>query len=136
MFFQSNRRALGFTAAALLPVMALPSTLIAQEADHLVNPATLQDAAAAHSTTRQTEMDTLNRFFSNDRAARALQASHMDPQQVKSSIATLNDQELAQLASRASKAEVEFAAGTLSDRDLLVILVAIAALILIIVAVR
>ena len=51
-------------------------------------------------------------------------------------VSQLNDQELAQLASRASKANADFAAGTLSDRDLIIILVAIAALILIIVAVR
>ena len=60
----------------------------------------------------------------------------MNPQAVKSAVATLNDQELAQLASRASKAQSDFAAGNMSDRDLLIILVAIAALILIIVAVR
>jgi len=37
---------------------------------------------------------------------------------------------------RAEKAQREFAAGSLSDRDLLIILVCVAALILIIVAVR
>jgi hypothetical protein len=60
----------------------------------------------------------------------------MDPAQVKTAVSTLNDAELAQLASRADKAQADFAAGRLSDRDLIIILVAIAALILIIVAVR
>jgi hypothetical protein len=60
----------------------------------------------------------------------------MAAQQVKSAVSQLNDQELAQLASRASKAQADFAAGSLSDRDLIIILVCIAALILIIVAVR
>jgi len=55
---------------------------------------------------------------------------------VKNAVATLDDAELAQLASRAQKTQADFAAGTLSDRDLIIILVAIAALILIIVAVR
>jgi hypothetical protein len=55
---------------------------------------------------------------------------------VKNAVAQLNDQELAQLASRANKAQSDFAAGRLSDRDLIIILVCIAALILIIVAVR
>ena len=42
----------------------------------------------------------------------------------------------AQLASRAEKAQADFAAGNLSDRDLLIIVLAVAALVLIIVAVR
>jgi hypothetical protein len=48
----------------------------------------------------------------------------------------LSDAELAQLASRAQKAQADFAAGDLSDRDLIIIILAVAALILIIVAVR
>jgi hypothetical protein len=43
---------------------------------------------------------------------------------------------VAQLAARAQKAQADFAAGSISDRDLIIILVCIAALILIIVAVR
>jgi hypothetical protein len=60
----------------------------------------------------------------------------MDPMQVKTAVSSLSDQELAQLASRSTKAQADFAAGRIDDRDLLIILVAIAALILIIVAVR
>ena len=60
----------------------------------------------------------------------------MDAQQVKNAVAQLDDQELAQLAARANKAQSDLAAGSLSDRDLIIILVCIAALILIIVAVR
>jgi hypothetical protein len=48
----------------------------------------------------------------------------------------LSDAELAQLASRADKAQADFVAGTLSDRDLLLIILGIAALVLIIIAVR
>jgi hypothetical protein len=51
-------------------------------------------------------------------------------------VSSLNDEELARLAARADKADTDFAAGRMSDRDLLWILVGIAALILIIVAVR
>jgi hypothetical protein len=60
----------------------------------------------------------------------------MDAAKVQAAVSSLTDQELAQLASKASKAQADFAAGTMSDLDLLLILVAIAALILIIVAVR
>jgi hypothetical protein len=60
----------------------------------------------------------------------------MNPQQVKQAVSGLSDDELARLASRASKAQADFAAGRMDDRDLIIILIAIAALILIIVAVR
>ena len=55
---------------------------------------------------------------------------------MKKAVAGLSDEELAHLASRAQKAQADFAAGNMGDRDLLIILVCIAALILIIVAVR
>jgi hypothetical protein len=62
--------------------------------------------------------------------------AHLDDTKVRTAVSSLRDEELRQLASKANKAQADFAAGTLSDRDLLLILVAIAALILIIVAVR
>jgi ribosomal protein L12E/L44/L45/RPP1/RPP2 len=62
--------------------------------------------------------------------------AHIDDGKVRTAVSSLSDEELQQLASKANKAQADFAAGTLSDRDLLLILVAIAALILIIVAVR
>jgi Flp pilus assembly protein TadB len=89
----------------------------------------------AASQARQANLDTLNRFFSSDQAQKALTSAHMDPSQVTTAVSSLNDQELAQLAARANHAQGDFAAGNISDRDLLIILVCIAALILVIVAV-
>jgi len=48
----------------------------------------------------------------------------------------LSNEELARLAYLADRAQANFAAGRLEDRDLLIIIVAIAALVLLIVAVR
>lgn len=58
------------------------------------------------------------------------------PRQVESAVSSLSDEELAQLATRANRARTDFAADSLSDRDLIILLIAIAALSLIIVAVR
>jgi hypothetical protein len=101
-----------------------------------VSPADLQKAVLTASQTRQHNLAKVKEFFSSERAQQALKSAYMDPAQVKTAVSTLNDAELAQLASRADKAQADFAAGRLSDRDLIIILVAIAALILIIVAVR
>ena len=122
------------TACFLLAVFAVPSNLWAQA--HVVSLAELQQQAQAASRTRRNNLDSLERFLSSSAAQHALNSAHMDAGKVKAAVASLSDEELAQLASRANKAQADFAAGTLSDRDLLIILVGVAALILIIVAVR
>src|SRR6266849_9742632 len=123
------------TACVLVTLFAIPQSLFAQ-AEHVVNPADLHKAAVDASRARQQNLESLHAFFSSEKARQALKSVHADPKQVNNAIASLSDDELARLASRARKAQADFAAGTLSDRDLIIILVAIAALILIIVAVR
>ena len=130
---QASRATLAFVLAI---VFALPQNLVAEAASHLVSPSELQQAAVKASIARQQNRDEVQQFFSSEQAQKALQSARMNPEQVKTAVATLDDAELAQLASRVHKAQADFAAGTLSDRDLIIILVAIAALILIIVAVR
>ena len=130
---QSSRVAVAFI---LVAVFALPQNLVAETAQHLVSPSELQQAAVKASTARQQNLDQVKQFFSSEKAQQALKSAHVNPEQVKSAVSTLDDAELAQLASRVQKTQADFAAGTLSDRDLIIILVAIAAVILIIVAVR
>lgn len=124
------------TAFVLAAVFALPQNLLAEGATHVVSPSDMQQAAVQVSTVRQQNMEQVRQFFSSEKADKALRSAHMNPEQVKNAVSTLDDADLAQLASRAQKTQADFAAGTLSDRDLIIILVAIAALILIIVAVR
>ncbi len=124
------------TACVLVTIFAIPQTLFAQAAAHVVSSAELQKAAVDASRVRQQNLETLKEFFSSEKAQQALKAAHTDPERVKNAVASLSDAELAQLAARAHRARADFAAGTLSDRDLIIIIVAIAALILIIVAVR
>jgi hypothetical protein len=125
------------TACVLVTVFAIPQNLLAEAfAEHVVGSAELQKAAVDASRARQQNLETMKAFFSSEKARQALRSAHADPEQVKNAVASLSDAELAQLASRVNKAQADFAAGRLSDRDLIIILVAIAALILIIVAVR
>ncbi len=123
------------TACVLVTLFAIPQSLFAR-AEHVVNPSDLQKAVVDASRARQQNLESLRSFFSSEKAQQALKSVHADPKQVNNAIASLSDDELARLASRVRKAQADFAAGKLSDRDLIVILIAIAALILIIVAVR
>jgi hypothetical protein len=136
MHFDPKQCVRTLTAGVLVMVFTIPQSLFAQAAEHVVSTSELQKATVNASRAKQQNLDTLKEFFSTERAQRALKAAHTDPEQVKKAVASLSDAELAQLASRAHKAQADFAAGHLSDRDLIIILVIIAGLILLIVAVR
>jgi hypothetical protein len=134
MRFDLKQSARAAVVCVLATIFVVPQDVLAQS--HVVSPADLQKAVLTASQTRQQNLAKVKEFFSSEMAQQALKSAHMDPAQVKTAVSTLSDAELAQLASRADRAQADFAAGRLSDRDLIIILVAIAALILIIVAVR
>lgn len=136
MHFDPKQFVRALTAGVLVTVLTIPQGLFAQAAQHVVSSSELQKAAGDVSRVRQQNLETLKEFFSSEKAESALKAAHTDPEQVKKAVASLSDDELAKLASRAQKAQADFAAGHLTDRDLIIILVVIAGLILIIVAVR
>ena len=122
------------TACLLIAVFGVPQNLMAQA--HIVSPSDLQKATVAATQVRQRNMETVRNLLSSAAAEKAMRSAHIQPEQVQRGVSNLSDQELAQLASRAEKAQADFAAGNLSDRDLLIIVLAVAALVLIIVAVR
>jgi hypothetical protein len=121
-------------ATLLVALFIVPTDALAQS--HVVSPADLQREAVAASQVRQHNLDSVQRLLSTPAAEKALKSAKMDTQQVKTAVSTLSDQELGQLAAKADKAQADFAAGTLSERDLILIILGIAVLVLIIVAVR
>ena len=128
-------RAIDFLFVLLLALtLATPQDVFGQ--DHVVSSSTLRKDVAAASASRQQNLQQLEDFLSSERAQQAMKSAHIDYKQVKTAIRQLDDNDLARLSARSAKVQKDFAAGTLSDRDLIIILVAIAALILIIVAVR
>lgn len=136
MYFNKKLVSRIATAFVLAAVFALPQNLLAEGTSHVASPSDLQHAAIQASTVRRQNVGQVRQFFSTQRADKALRSAHMNPEQVRNAVSTLDDAELAQLSTRVQKAQADFAAGSLSDRDLIIILVAVAVLILIIVAVR
>jgi hypothetical protein len=118
----------------LIALIALPPSLRAQQ-EHVVRPADIHDELVNTTESRRQNRDKVVRLFSTERSEKALKSVGMDPGQVRTAVASLSDAELAVLAARSDKLQEDFAAGRFSDRELLIILVAIAALILVIVAV-
>jgi len=121
-------------AAALSAVMAFPQGAIAQ--DHVVSSAQVQKDVQAVSETRRNELAKVSGFLGTEQAKKAMAEAHIDYRQVNAAVQSLSDEDLARVAAKAEQAQKDFAAGTLSDRDLILIILAIAVIVLIIVAVR
>jgi len=131
-FVRTGARA---AAALVLAVMfAVPQSLLAET--HVVPPSDLQKQMVSTTHDRQHNLTSVRDFLSTPTAEKAMKSASIDPKKVQNAVSSLSDDELANLAQRADKAQADFAAGTLSDRDLIWIILAIAALVLIIVAVR
>jgi hypothetical protein len=118
----------------LVVLLFVPAYLVAQS--HVVTPADLQKEVVAASQSRQHNLETVQRFLSTPTAEKAIESAHINVQQVRTAVSTLDDQELARLAARADKAQADFAAGRIEQRDLILIILAIVVLVLVIVAVR
>ena len=118
----------------LLTLLTVPQSVRAQQ-QHVVSPAEIHRELVNATQTRRQNREKVRELFASEKVQKALQAAGLDPGQVNSGVSTLTDAELARLAARAELVRADFAAGRLSDRDILIIILGIAALILIIVAV-
>jgi Flp pilus assembly protein TadB len=134
MHLDMRRSMLLLVSCALLTLIALPSKLFAQT--HVVSQADIHKELVNNAETRKANLEKVKRVFSLEVARNTVEATRMDPVRIDAAVSKLSDAELADLAARADKLQEDFAAGRLSDRDLLFIVLGIAALILIIVAVR
>jgi hypothetical protein len=114
--------------------VAAPHAIVAQ--NHVVSPGDIQNDVSNATAARQQNQNRLENFLSSQGAQRAMKSAKIDPQQVTNAVSQLTDAQLASLAARSAQAQKDFAAGTVDNHDLLLILVGLAALILIIVAVH
>jgi hypothetical protein len=121
-------------ALLLVTLFLIPTDLRAQ--NHVVSPADLHRQVMSASQQRQHNIDNLQQFLSSPLAQKAMKDANINQRQVQNAIPALSDQDLAQLSARADKAQADFAAGDLSQRDILLIILAVVVLVLIIVAVR
>jgi hypothetical protein len=123
--------------ASLVAVLAFAfQSPLAAAQNHVVSPAELQQATASTARTRQQNIARVNKFFSSEQAQKSFKAAHLDPVQIKKAVPSLSDQELARLASRADKAQKDFAAGALNNQQITYILIALGAAVLVLIAVH
>jgi hypothetical protein len=106
-------------------------TARAQDKQHVVSLSDLNKDAARPAQTRQSNEGAVRTLLSSDQAQKALKSANLDYQKVDKAVGQLSDEDLAKLAERSRRAESDFAAGRISDRDLLwIILIAIGIIVL------
>ena len=130
--FSRSKSVRAISACILAIVFAIPVNVLA-ETPHVVSPSDLQKQAVAATQAREQNVQKVRTFLSGPVAEQALQKAHIYGGRVRNAVANLNDQELVQLGARADKAQHDFAAGYLTTRDIALIILAVAVIILIIV---
>jgi hypothetical protein len=131
---QTLKRTLAGLMAAVFTLAT--SQLRAAPPDHVVSPAEIQQSVSAAAKVRQQNVEIVENFLESPEAQKALKKSKINVAQVEKAIPTLSNQELAQLARRASTAQNDFAAGALNNEQLTYIVIAIATAVVVILIVK
>ncbi|HET8921497.1 MAG TPA: hypothetical protein VFN26_00725 [Candidatus Acidoferrum sp.] len=121
MRFRVKRYVSTLAIAALFVVAGIPAR--AQDKQHVVSLSDLNKDAARPAQTRHANEETVRTLLSSDQAQKAMNSAHLDYQKVDKAVGQLNDEDLAKLAERSRQAQSDFAAGRISDRDLMWIIV-------------
>jgi hypothetical protein len=124
-------------AVLLLPCLAVTPARVQAQDKHVVTSQEFNKDAARPAETRAANEAALRQLFSSEQAQQALKSANVDYSKVDKAVGQLSDEDLAKLAARSRQMEDNFAAGkagSLSDRDLLIIIV-IAVLVIALVAV-
>jgi hypothetical protein len=114
----------------------MPARAQAQDTRHVVTLSELNKDAARPAETRQENETAVRQLLSSDAGQKALKSANVEYQKVDKAVGQLSDEDLAKLAQRSRKAQSDFAAGRISDRDLLWIILIIVAVLIIALAVR
>lgn len=120
--------------ASLLGFGGIPAR--AQEKQHVVSLSELNKDAARPAQARQANEEAVRTLLSSGQAKNVLKSANLDYQKVDKAVSQLNDEDLAKLAERSRQAQRDFAAGRISDRDLLWIIVIALAVIVLALALR
>ncbi|HYS23341.1 MAG TPA: hypothetical protein VER56_05350 [Candidatus Eisenbacteria bacterium] len=116
---------------ALLAGLAGVAARAQDQQQHVVSLSDLNKDAARPAQTRQANEEAVRTLLSSETAQKALKSSNLEYQKVDKAVGQLNDEDLAKLAARSRQAQNDFAAGRISDRDLLwIIVIALAIIVL------
>ena len=128
-------RAMLVCAFVGLTVAGTPARSRGQD-QHVVTLEELKKDAAQPAETRHANEAAVKQFLSSEPAQKTLKSANLDLKQVDKAVAQLSDEDLAKLADQSRQAQRDFAAGTLSNRDLLWIILIVVGVLLLALALR
>jgi hypothetical protein len=123
-----------FLLSCLGIFLCLPQTAMAQS--HIVSTEDLNKDVAAAAASRERNINEVDQFFASPNAQKALNAAHLNVEEVKNAVSVISDDDLARLAERSAKAQRDFAAGSLTNEQLTYIVIALATAVIILVIVK
>ena len=103
--------------------------------EHAVSAADLHQALVDSATTRQTNAETVQKFFKSEVVQKTLGHQIVNAAKVEKAIPLLNDEELGRLAAQCQQVESDISAGELNNQEMTYILIALATAVIILVLV-
>jgi hypothetical protein len=100
--------------------------------EHVLTSKDLHQAVLGASQAREISLTAVKEFFSSEPSVRALKQTQLDPAKIEQAVTLLDDQELAQLAVQAMKAQKDTAVGALNNQQLTYIIIALATAVVVI----
>jgi hypothetical protein len=128
------RKRLAILLAIAFTSLAAPAQRFFAD-DHAVSAADLHQALVDSAKTRQTNVDTVQKFFKSEVVQKTLGHQILNAAKVEKAIPLLNDEELDRLASQCSQVESDISAGALSNQEITYIIIALATAVIILVIV-
>lgn len=123
-----------FVFVLLSFVMVLTSSNLMAD-DHVLNAGDLHKSLVDARNHRQENLTRVENFLDSETGKNAMETAHLNPVEVKKAVSTLNDEELARLASQTQVPQSDLAAGALTNLQLTYIVIALAAAVLVLVLV-
>jgi hypothetical protein len=125
-------------AAILLAAAVSAGPMLAQsEADkHVVSLGELNKDAAGPAEARRTNEAEIRHLFATIDGQKALKTANVEYAKIDRAVSSMSDEDVARISNRAREIDRDFAAGNLTDHDLLVILIVALIVIILIVVLR
>ena len=103
--------------------------------DHAVSAADLHPTLVEVARTRETNVETVQKFFKSGVVQKTLGHQVVNAAKVEKVIPLLNDEELSRLASQCRQVDRDISAGELNNQEITYIIIALAAAVLVLVIV-
>jgi hypothetical protein len=101
--------------------------------EHAVTATDLHQALIESAKTRQTNVETVQKFFKSEVVQKTLGHQIVNAAKVEQAIPLLNDEELSRLASRCQQVESDISGGELNNKEITYILIALATAVIVLV---